>query len=104
MTDAHVTITKTGIKRTCRKCRYLRHKSYITPKLKPIILISALLITTWPDGTIQRTATVDKEICRIAANYDLAHGAIDARCITNLDPLSAGFKPGWHCIQNYNCP
>lgn len=28
LADAHVTVTPKGIKRTCRKCRYLRHKSY----------------------------------------------------------------------------
>lgn len=26
--DAHTTATPKGIKRTCRKCRYIRHKRY----------------------------------------------------------------------------
>lgn len=28
LADAHVAQTVKGIKRTCKKCRYLRHKSY----------------------------------------------------------------------------
>lgn len=29
MSDAHITRTVRGLKRTCRKCRYIRHKTYL---------------------------------------------------------------------------
>ncbi len=28
LADAHIVMTEKGIKRTCRKCAYIRHKSY----------------------------------------------------------------------------
>lgn len=66
-------------------------------------LFAALLITTWPDGTIQKSPAIDEKICQIAASYDLSRGAKSAYCVPNLDPIAAGFKPGWDCIKSFNC-
>lgn len=71
--------------------------------MRPLILTSALLLTQWPSGTLQRSPALDLESCQLAASLDLRRGAKSAQCISGLSPREAGFAPGWDCIEGYNC-
>lgn len=71
---------------------------------------TAQLIATWSDGTKTRDPASTYGACQAAAEAWLrgfalpltAPGAAtSARCV-RMDPISAGFKPGWDRIKGYN--
>jgi hypothetical protein len=67
--------------------------------MKPIIVLAALLTTTWPNGYVQRSPALDIESCIAARDFDLKHGALRAVCEPTTTHSAAGFKPGWNCIN-----
>ena len=67
------------------------------------ILFAAMLTTTWPNGTVQRTPCVDDYSCDLAAKFDTDRGALTTKITRNLTPTQAGFPEGWDCIPGYNC-
>jgi len=77
------------------------------------IVLTALFIASWPDGTETREPATDIRSCFDAGDAAMAGRAVPQaywgkratgfRCIPT-DPISAGFKPGWDCISGFNCP
>lgn len=76
-----------------------------------------ILIALWPapGGALEerRVPAISRQDCEIAAHAVVAgiwvplwtaEPARQARCEAAASPEAAGFKPGWACIRNYNCP
>ena len=78
--------------------------------MKTAILV-AVLTAWWPDGTITRTPATTMDACLTAAQawssglalpLDAPGRATHVRCDITTPPI-AGFKPGWDCIEGFNC-